>query len=291
MPDFDDKELFQEAMADEPDAQAAPEQQQEAEVQQPTGQPRDERGQFAAQEAETGDEPQAAAEPQTDTEQPVPGKRFGEVTRARDEALRRAEDAERRLADAEARMRAPQPQPQTQQPQQAQPDLVDALLTDPEGFLRNRDAQNMQSVGVTLVDMQPGGREARGAAFQALTQLQATNPYAYQAAEASIFAQPPLQQAQAMIDWHKSFQAQQRVGNDPDAFFSRTLEERMANDPEFKASLVEKLTGQARQQQSAAGGKPLLNLPPSLSRQTSAAPAASGGGDMSDTALFAELTR
>lgn len=291
MPDFDDKELFQDALADEPEAQAQPEQQPEAETQ-PTGQPRDEHGKFAALEAGASAETPTTPE-QSDTEQPVPGKRFGEVTRARDEALRRAEDAERRAQDYEARIRAIEAQsrtPQAQQPQeQAQPDLVDALLTDPEGFLRSREAQSQQAMGVMLVDMQEGGAEARGAAYQALMQLQGANPGAYHSAAATISAVPPMMQARALIDWHKSFQAQQRVGNDPDAFFSRTLEERMANDPEFKASLVEKLTGQARQQ--PAGGKPLLNLPPSLSRATSAAPAAQMGGDMSDAAIFADSLR
>lgn len=293
---FDDKELFQEALTDEPAAQAAPEQQQET-VTVDEAQARDERGRFASQEAEAQvEEPKPEAQPD-DGDKPVPGKRFGEVTRARDEAIRRAEEAERRAQESEARVRAIEaqqraPVPPQQQQDQPQVDLVDALLTDPDGFLRNRDAQNMQAIGVTLVDMQPGGREARGAAYQALTQLQATNPHAFQAASATIFSAPPLQQAQALVEWHKSFQAQQRVGSDPEAFFTRTLEERLSSDPEFAKSLVEKLTGQARQQPQGSNGQPVVQLPPSLSRATSAAPSTGPAfGEMTDAALFADALR
>ena len=290
--EFDDKELFDGAMADAPVAEAQPEQQpQAAETE---SQMRDERGRFA-----TAEQPEAQAEqPQPEAhveeaDKPVPGKRFGEVTRARDEAVRRAEEAERRAQEYEARLRAleapRQPQPAAQPQEQEDPTV--AFFNDPEGFLRPRDAQNQQAIGVMMVDMQPGGRDNRIAAYQAFTQLQTTNPHAYQVAAASIFAAHPLQQAQAMVEWHKSHLTQQKVGSDPDAFFARTLEERLTSDPAFAASLVEKLTGQARQAQPAQNGKPLLNLPPSLSRATSAAPAVGNLGDTSDAAIFADALR
>lgn len=290
--EFDDKELFDGAMADAPVAETQPEQQpQAAETE---SQMRDERGRFA-----TAEQPEVQAEqPQPEAhveeaDKPVPGKRFGEVTRARDEAVRRAEEAERRAQEYEARLRAleapRQPQPAAQPQEQEDPTV--AFFNDPEGFLRQREAETQRATGVMMVDMQPGGREARLAAYQAFTQLQNTNPHAYQVAASSIFSAHPLQQAQAMVEWHKSHLTQQRVGSDPDAFFARTLEERLASDPAFAASLVEKLTGQARQAQPAQNGKPLLNLPPSLSRATSAAPAAGNLGDTSDAAIFADALR
>lgn len=294
--EFDDKELFEGAMAEETvAAPAEPEQPQAAVTDE--GQSRDERGRFAAAE-----EPEAQAEqpqPEAQTEEgdkPVPGKRFGEVTRARDEAVRRAEEAERRAQDLEARYRAleTQRQPQPTQPLQSQSEadaVAEALLADPATFLAQRDAQNQQQIGVMLNDMQPGGREARGAAFNALTQLQNSNPAAYQAAAATIFSSPPLMQAQSLVEWHKQYQTQQRVGSDPDAFFARTLEERLTSDPAFAASLVEKLTGQARQAQTTPGAKPLLNLPPSLSRSQSAAPAVESGGSMTDAEIFSNALR
>lgn len=295
--EYDDRELFEGAMADAPAAQAEPEQQPQAQAID-EGQVRDERGRFAAAEPQA-EAPQEEQANQTEPDaQPAEGKAQGQVPafRLREEAEARrkveAELAELRQTVATLSQRQQPPQA-PHQPQQAQPegDLVDALLTDPAAFLAQRDAQNMQAVGVTLVDMQPGGREARGAAYQALTQLQTTNPHAFQAATATIFSAPPLQQAQAMVEWHKQYQTQQRVGSDPEAFFTRTLEERLTSDPAFAASLVEKLTGQARQAQPAPTGKPAIALPPSLSRATSAAPAVGSLGDTSDAAIFNDALR
>lgn len=290
--EFDDKELFEGAMADAPAAQAEPEQPQAQAADE--GQVRDERGRFAAAQ----EQPEAQAEePQPEAQieegdKPVPGKRFGEVTRARDEALRRAEEAERRAAEMEARLRTPQPAAAPPQ-QQAQPegDLVDALLTDPAGFMAQRDTAMLGAVGEALAKATPEGAKAYDDAFQALATLKQQNPAAFGPAYASIMNTHPLHQARALVDWHRTHQVQQRVGSDPEAFFTRTLEERLTSDPAFAASLVEKLTGQARQAQPAPNGKPLLNLPPSLSRATSAAPAVGSLGDTSDAALFNDALR
>lgn len=290
--EFDDKELFEGAMTDAPAAQAEPEPQPQAQAAD-EGQVRDERGRFAAAQEQTeaqAEEPQPESQAE-EADKPVPGKRFGEVTRARDEAIRRAEEAERRAAEMEARLRVPQPAPSS--PQQAQPevDLVDALLTDPAAFMAQRDSAMLGAVGEALAKATPEGAKAYDDAFQALAALKQQNPSAFAPAYASIMNNHPLQQARALMDWHRSQQVQQRVGNDPEAFFTRTLEERLASDPAFAASLVEKLTGQARQAQPAPNGKPAITLPPSLSRATSAAPAVGSLGDMSDAALFNDALR
>lgn len=289
--EFDDKELFEGAMAEAPVAEMQPEQPQAAE---PEGQARDERGRFASAE-----QPEAQAEqPQPEAQaEEQPAKPAGQVPSFR---LKEEAEAKRKLEGEVAELRQmvasltqqrQQPQPQQPAQPQEQEDPTVAFFNDPEGFLRQREAETQRATGVMMVDMQPGGREARLAAYQAFTQLQNTNPHAYQVAASSIFSAHPLQQAQAMVEWHKSHLTQQRVGSDPDAFFTRTLEERLASDPAFAASLVEKLTGQARQAQPAQNGKPLLNLPPSLSRATSAAPAAGSLGDTSDAAIFADALR
>lgn len=297
MSGFDDKELFESAIADETPAEQPVVEQ--AQVQAEAGQQRDAHGRYAAVQSEAEPQEQTTEpnepQPQDNGDQPVPGKRFGEVTRARDEAIRRAEEAERRAQDYEARIRSLEAQRQPAQPQQPaaeQIEPIDMLLTDPDGFLRQREDQNQQLIGAMMVDMQPGGQEARMAAFQALQSLQATNPGAHHAASVQIMNTPPLMRARALVEWHKSYETQQRVGNDPEAFFSRTLEERLSKDPDFAKSLVEKLTGQARQATPANGDKPLLNLPPSLSRATAAAPNAGAGlPDLSDAAIFAEALR
>lgn len=292
--EFDDKELFDGAMAEEPAAQAAQEQQPEASAEE--ARLRDERGRFAAaqeQQAEAqAEQPQPEAQAEEQPAKPagqVPSFRLKEEAEAKRKLEGEVAELRQMVASLTQQRQQPQPQPAAQPQEQEDPTV--AFFNDPEGFLRQREAETQRATGVMMVDMQPGGRDARLAAYQAFTQLQNTNPHAYQVAASSIFSAHPLQQAQAMVEWHKSHLTQQRVGSDPDAFFTRTLEERLTSDPAFAASLVEKLTGQARQAQPAQNGKPLLNLPPSLSRATSAAPAAGNLGDTSDAAIFADALR
>ena len=298
MSGFDDKELFENALSD-----AAPTEQ--TAVERPNGeadtsQQRDERGRYAAVQPEAIEPSQEQAtepneQPQDQGEQPVPGKRFGEVTRARDEAVRRAEEAERRAQEYEARIRALEGQRQPAQPQPSaseRPDPVAMLLENPEAFLAQRDSQMLSAIGEQLARSTPEKAKAYDEAFSALANLRQQNHAAFQSAYVSIMSNNPLSQHQALVDWHRDYQTQQRVGNDPDAFFARTLEERLSKDPEFAKSLVEKLTGQARQAATANGDKPLLNLPPSLSRATAAAPNAGAGlTDLSDAAIFADALR
>jgi len=298
MSGFDDKELFENALPDDKPAEQPAAEQPQAEAE--TGRQRDAHGRYASATPEGGEPSQEQAtdpsEPQQDNgEQPVPGKRFGEVTRARDEAIRRAEEAERRANETAAMLRqvmsqGRQPQPPAQQ--QEQPDPLNSLFENPEAFFGQRDSVIMGAVGEALAKATPEGAKAYDEAFQALAQLKQQDRAAFGAAYTNIMNSHPLNQAKSLVDWHRSVQVQQRVGNDPDAFFTRTLEERLTKDPEFAKSLVEKLTGQARQTASANGDKPLLNLPPSLSRATAAAQNAGAGiSDLSDAALFADALR
>lgn len=293
MPTFDDTELFENAMQGE---QPAPSEAQPATPAQPEapaeGQQRDERGRYAAAQQQEPEAPEQPAQPDAQPERaeddagdrPVPGKRFGEVTRARDEAIRRADEAERRAQEYERRIAAIEArafQPQSQAQPEPAPDPLDAFLTNPQGFLAQRDGQVLEAVGEQIVRATPEGAKAYDDAYAAAQQM---GP-AFQPVYASIMAQPPINRARALVDWHRSYQAQQRVGADPDAFFQRTLEERLKSDPEFQKSLVERLTGQARQQPQG-NGRPNVELPPSLSRIAPAAGVVDDPGDGSDAAIF-----
>lgn len=294
MSEFDDQELFQHAMLGEQMAGTP-----EARAEQPEGesQQRDQRGRFAAQEAgteqptEAPEAPEAEAERQDDPgDRPVPARRFGEVTRARDAEKARADAAEAALNEMRQQVQAltarqvpPQPQAQREAV-----DPIDALLQNPQAFLAQRDHALMSAIGENIVRATSEGAKAYDEAFQTLSALKQANPFAFQSAYAGIMSQPPINQARALVDWHRSHQAQQRIGGDPEAFFTRTLDERLASDPAFAKSLVERLTGQARQQ---AAAKPSISLPPSLNRIASAGNGAEDAGDMSDEALFAHALR
>jgi hypothetical protein len=84
----------------------------------------------------------------------------------------------------------------------------------------------------------------------------------------------------AVVQWHKRQSVLTSVGDDPQAWFDKQLEARMA-DPQFQAKLLEKVKGSAATKPSA------VKIPPSLSRTTAAA-SNSGDqlGDMSDRSLF-----
>jgi hypothetical protein len=101
--------------------------------------------------------------------------------------------------------------------------------------------------------------------------------------------QPLLQKALSSIDpfddivnGFKQHKAVTTVGADPNAWFEKELERRMA-DPAFAAKF--------QPAQQSAQGDPKTNvikIPPSLNRQTGSASAASG--TMSDTDLYAHAT-
>lgn len=85
----------------------------------------------------------------------------------------------------------------------------------------------------------------------------------------------------AVVQWHKRHAALRTVGEDPNAWFEKQLEARLA-DPKFQSTLLERV------QKEAAARPGVTKLPPSLSRSTAAV--GNGGepiGDLSDASLFA----
>ena len=87
----------------------------------------------------------------------------------------------------------------------------------------------------------------------------------------------------AVVQWHQRHNVLASVGNDPNAWFEKQLEARMA-DPQFQAKMMEKV-------RSGAATRPSeTRLPPSLSGSTAAVGNSSGPGDASDSSIFAYAT-
>ena len=87
-----------------------------------------------------------------------------------------------------------------------------------------------------------------------------------------------------LVNLYKHASVQERVGNDPDAFFTKTLEEKLS-DPEFVNSIAAKLQGGAPE----GSGTSVVSLPPSINK-------AGGGGTqataaITDDQLWAELNK
>lgn len=83
----------------------------------------------------------------------------------------------------------------------------------------------------------------------------------------------------AVVQWHKRQSVLSSVGDDPEAWFNKQLEAKMA-DPQFQAKMIEKVQG------SAAARPAMTRLPPSLSKSTSAANNRPEIGDLSDGSLW-----
>src|SRR5262245_31659174 len=77
----------------------------------------------------------------------------------------------------------------------------------------------------------------------------------------------------AVVQWHQRQSTLNQVGNDPNAWFEKQLEARLA-DPQFQAKLMERVRG------TAAGRPSETRLPPSLSRSTATAGNSDVVGDL-----------
>lgn len=296
MSEFDDKALFDGALLGETAPETAAEQPQEG-GNEPT---RDERGRFAASQSEeperSAEQPEAQAEPEQQQDdpgdRPVPAKRFGEVTRARDEANRRAEEAERRNQEYERQLQFLRSQPpQAQQPQQEQP--KPAIWDDPDAWANGlvapvqTEVQQMREFFSQRLAISQHGQEKVSEAYAALDAAIRRGEVNGQAVQAEL--RQSMDPFGDIMNWHQRQSVMTQVGSDPQAWFDKQLEAKLS-DPAFSKALVEKLSGQARQQPQN-GGRPAISMPPSLNRIPAAGSAADDPGDMSDGAIFANALR
>ena len=89
---------------------------------------------------------------------------------------------------------------------------------------------------------------------------------------------------ETLIQWHRERKTKAEVGNDPNAWLEKKLEERL-NDPAFLAKAMERARGVASPQ---TNGKPNVQLPPSLNNasRANASLVSSDDNDDSDEAVF-----
>lgn len=234
------------------------------------------------QQAEIQEQPEAQAERQQvdDNAPQVPSWRVREINEEKRQLAERVKELE---AERVQWQRPPQQQPKQEQPAK-QPERPDPLL-DPEGyakyvredirneFLAERREESLQRA----LEEKPEEFKAAYAAAQ-----QANDPALKARMQAS------RDPGKTLIAWHKEQQTMREVGNDPNAWLEKKLEERL-KDPAFLAKAVELARGPAPSQQS--NGRPRVELPPSLSGASRAnAQLRSDNQDLSDDALFDATT-
>jgi len=92
-----------------------------------------------------------------------------------------------------------------------------------------------------------------------------------------------------IVKAHQERQLLQQIGSDPQKWFETSLEQKLQSDPQFAASLLQKIQQSARGAPQQQGST--VRLPPSLNRIASAQSAADASGDMSDASLFENAMR
>jgi hypothetical protein len=288
----EDQELFDSAMADTPAEAPAQEQPQEA-PQEQAGQPRDDHGRFApkAGEAETPQEapqqpttePQPAEQPKP-THDAIPPWRLREEAEARRAAEARAAEYERMVremrADAERRQAEQQPKPD--------------IFENPQEFVNHGVKQALSPVQDQVSQLREfysrrdaireHGQETVTSAYDELAKgMSSRDPEAHAIYQRAMSSLDPFG---VIVTWHKEKSVFKTIGGDPQKWFEQQLEER-AKDPAFQAKMLERLRGSAV---NAPRPAPVTQLPPSLNRVTSSAPA-DGGDDLSDEGLLKSALR
>lgn len=269
-----DQDLFDEANADEPAAEAVVEA-PAAEPEPVAEQARDEHGRFAAPAAEAP-AVETPAPPVDDNAAMVPSWRVREIN-----------EEKRTLADKLAALEAERSkwqQPPAPQPAPAPVEKAEAPdpLLDPAGyreFIRNELREERLN------------ERREDSLASAHTKYKGEFEEAYAAAQKQVdpALKARMQQSrdpgETLIQWHRERKTMAEVGTDPNAFFDKRLEAFLA-DPANQAKVLERIRGGVQPQQP--GGKPPpVSLPPSLTRATNASTAtAADDDDISDEGLW-----
>jgi hypothetical protein len=283
-----DEDIFASAMNDTPaptgeQIENTPESPTEAPQEAKPERARDEAGRFAPKAPE-------ATEPvvqETAPQAPIEGKPDAHVPswRLAEEATRRRE-AEQQLQEMRAEMRAIQQQQlmlqQRVAPQHAPQEPVDPFA-DPQGF-----AQSIQQGfegKLRELQLQHSLQFARYAHKETFDRAyEDFVDYAHKTRDQATY-QRVMQSSdpgEALVQWHKERQLHQELGgSDLNSFLAKRQEEWL-KDPAVQAKVIEAF--KATQQQSQPGN--ITNLPPSLSKATSAAPSHNENNDWSQEAIF-----
>lgn len=213
--------------------------------------------------------PPAPPEP----EPQIPPWRLREEAEARRLAEDRARALEARLNEVAAHIQQQQKQPDFfENPDQATQTLIMRTLQP----YAEETRRNLMYIG-KMVASSMHGADKVDAAEQAF--LQARSSESLDPMDYERVVQSP-NRYDAVVQWHKRQTTLSAVGDDPNAWFEKQLEAKLA-DPQFQAKFLERV------REDAAGRPSATKLPPSLSRSTAAANNAAPTGDMSDQSLFA----
>ena len=306
--DITDQEIFDTALTEtEQEPNEAQPDEVVAEQGDESGQPRDEHGRFAGKQPQAeqvqpqpeGQQPAQAGEQPQGEDAHVPSWRMRELREERDAAVRRSQETDQRLMRhiAELQARLPQQEPQS----------IPSVFEDEQGFLQHGVKQAIDPIQAKLADIEHRNRERD----EYLSRQYATQTYGadkVQSAEQwirdgyakgdpdvlSVYdrAFSTFDPIGEIVKAHQQRAVYQQIGNDPNAWFEKQIEERM-KDPTFAGALLAKIQGVAAggQQQPNGSGTPIVKLPPSLNRVASAQGATADNNDMSDEALFAHAMR
>lgn len=293
MDNLNDKELFDSALTDE-----APETPVDTPAEQPAAedqsQPRDEQGRFAPKaqaqpEAQPEPAPAPQAQPQTKDEAHVPSWRVREIR----------EEADRRLAEERAHWQRQFAELQRQNQPRPEPQPAPDVFENPNAFLEHGVRQQVDPIKSELqaqrefmsrqfAESQHGADKVREA-FEWIRQGMANrDPEALATYQRAMQSMHPFGE---LVTAHQQRTVYQQIGSDPQAWFGKTLDDRIASDPKFAGELLQKLQQSARQQPGNPQAQPNIKLPPSLSRVPAAQVATDDDNDVSDAALFRHAMR
>lgn len=236
------------------------EQQPEAQAE-PTGQPRDDSGRFAARDQQSVEpkaeatpapeaQPQALAEPQPQ-EQRETAPRMIPLPELQSERQKRQE-AERRVAEYEGQLKAFEAMFRQQQPQQPRQEVqAPDPYADPEGYAAFRE----QRMHVQFRDQIANMSEAMARRQLGDEVVQKATQWALQTGQATQFYMHARDPYGELIDAYKRQEALTRIGSDPDAY-EKKLEE------QIRAKVLAELKA------GTASGQPKPQFPGTLAGAT-----------------------
>lgn len=281
-------DLLDSAMTDTPVEQSTAE---TPEQQQDNGQPRDDQGRFAAKQAE-----EAAAQQQEAQQSQQQREGFVPSGRLREEREQR-EAAERRFAEAQAQWQRELQAIRSQLPKAEQPKAPD-VFENPDGFLQHGVQQAVDPIKSEIGQLREfysrkeaireHGMEKVQAAYNWLAEgMQQRDPVRSAVYQRAMQSMDPFGE---IVSEHQKNSLFSQIGSDPNAWFGKTLEERLASDPKFAAEIMQKIQGSLQGQQQPQG-QTQIQVPPNLRRSPGARAGNEESGDLSNASLIAASMR
>jgi molecular chaperone DnaK (HSP70) len=282
--DIEDKELFESATNDEPIEVTADEP-----VAEPVndGPARDEQGRFAPKEPEPV-VAEVEPKPEGKDEAYVPSWRLREMREEREAVERRFQETQQHWQRQIAELQAKLPK--------AEPARVPDVFEDPNGFLQHGVQQAIDPISQQMGKLteffsrkdaiREHGEEKVNAAYTALDRAANAGDPEAQAVVSRV--KKSMDPYGDMVSWHSKQSVFQQIGNDPNAWFEKELEKRLA-DPQFASAQLQRIQSGVRSPGTQTPNQ--IRLPPSIGRVPSSQSASEDAPDMSDAGLFAHATR